>query len=124
VLLIFVTGARSRAQAERAARAAASSPLVKTAVYGADLNWGRVIAVLGRAGIDVDPMKVEMKFAGVTVLRRGMRPDPAAERRAVPRIRKDAYGIDVDLGLGKGSAFVYFSDLTEQYVRINAGYRS
>jgi len=124
VVRIFVTGARSRAQAERAARAAASSPLVKTAVYGADLNWGRVIAVLGRAGIDVDPMKVEMKFAGVTVLRRGMRPDPAAERRAVPRIRKDAYGIDVDLGLGKGSAFVYFSDLTEQYVRINAGYRS
>jgi glutamate N-acetyltransferase/amino-acid N-acetyltransferase len=69
-------------------------------------------------------MKVEMKFAGITLLRRGMRPDPAAERRAAPRIRKDAYGIDVDLGLGKGSSYVYLPDLTEQYVRINAGYRS
>jgi glutamate N-acetyltransferase/amino-acid N-acetyltransferase len=124
VVRISVSGARSDAQALRAARAVASSPLVKTAVHGADLNWGRVIAVLGRAGIAVDPMKVEMKFAGITLLRRGMRPDPAAERRAAPRIRKDAYGIDVDLGLGRGSAFVYFSDLTEQYVRINAGYRS
>jgi len=124
VVRISVTGARSDAQALRAARAVATSPLVKTAVHGADLNWGRVIAVLGRAGIAVDPMKVEMAFAGVTLLRRGMRPDQAAERRAAPRIRKDAYGIDVDLGLGKGSAFVYFSDLTEQYVRINAGYRS
>ncbi|HEX9205847.1 MAG TPA: bifunctional glutamate N-acetyltransferase/amino-acid acetyltransferase ArgJ [Candidatus Deferrimicrobiaceae bacterium] len=124
VVRISVSGARSDAQALRAARAVASSPLVKTAVHGADLNWGRVIAVLGRAGIAVDPMKVEMKFAGITLLRRGMRPDPAAERRAAPRIRKDAYGIDVDLGLGKGSSYVYFSDLTETYVRINAGYRS
>jgi len=124
VVRISVTGARGDAQAERAARAVASSPLVKTAVYGADLNWGRVIAVLGRAGIAVDPMKVEMKFAGVTLLRRGMRPDPAGERRAAPRIRKDAYGIDVDLGLGKGSAFVYFSDLTVEYVKLNSGYRS
>jgi glutamate N-acetyltransferase/amino-acid N-acetyltransferase len=124
VVRLSVTGARSDAQAERAARAVATSPLVKTAVHGADLNWGRVIAVLGRAGIDVDPKRVEMKFAGITLLRRGLRPDPAAERKAAPRIRGDAYGIDVDLGIGKGSSYVYFSDLTEQYVRINAGYRT
>lgn len=124
VVRLAVTGARTDAEAERAARAAASSPLVKTAVYGADLNWGRVIAVLGRAGIAVDPMKVAVRFAGETLLRRGMRPDPAAERRAAPKIRKETYGIDVDLGLGKGSAYVYFSDLTEEYVRINSGYRS
>ena len=124
VVRIEVTGARSDAQADRAARAVASSPLVKTAVHGADLNWGRVIAVLGRAGIAVDPMKVEMRFAGVPLLRRGMRPDPAGERLAAPRIRKDAYAISVDLGLGRGSGYVYFSDLTEEYVRINSGYRS
>jgi glutamate N-acetyltransferase/amino-acid N-acetyltransferase len=124
VVRLSVTGARNDAQADRAARAVASSPLVKTAVCGADLNWGRVMAVLGRAGIAVDPMRVQMHFAGVLLLRRGMRPDPAAERKAAPRIRKDAYGIDVDLGLGKGSAHVYFSDLTEEYVRVNSGYRS
>ena len=77
---LSVTGARTAAEATKAARAAASSPLVKTAVYGADLNWGRVIAVLGRAGIAVDPMKISMRFAGETLLRRGMRPDPAAQR--------------------------------------------
>lgn len=124
VVRLSVAGARTAAEASRAARAAASSPLVKTAVYGADLNWGRVFAVLGRAGIAVDPMKVSMRFAGETVLRRGMRPDPSAHRRAVPKIRKEAYAIDVDLGLGNGSDYVYFSDLSEEYVRINSGYRS
>jgi N-acetylglutamate synthase/N-acetylornithine aminotransferase len=53
-----------------------------------------------------------------------MRPDPSAERRAAPKIRTEAYAIDVYLGLGKGSDYVYFSDLTEQYVKINSGYRS
>ncbi len=124
VVRLSVTGARSDADAAKGARAAASSPLVKTAVYGADLNWGRVIAALGRAGIAVDPMKVSMRFAGETLLRRGMRPDPAASLRAAPKIRKEAYAIDVDLGLGNGSDHVYFSDLTEEYVKINSGYRS
>jgi len=124
VVRLSVTGARTAAEASRAARAAASSPLVKTAVHGADLNWGRVIAVLGRAGIAVDPMKVSMRFAGETLLRRGMRPDPDASLRAAPKIRKEAYAIDVDLGLGNGSDYVYFSDLSEEYVRINSGYRS
>jgi glutamate N-acetyltransferase/amino-acid N-acetyltransferase len=124
VVRLSVNGARSDAEADRGARAVASSLLVKTAVHGADLNWGRVIAALGRAGISLDPMKVAMRFAGETLLRRGMRPDLAAERRAAPRIRKEAYGIDVDLGIGKGSSHVYFSDLTAEYVRINSGYRS
>ena len=124
VVRIAVSGARSAAEAERGARAVATSPLVKTAVYGADINWGRVIAALGRAGIHIDPMKVSMSYAGELVLRRGMCPDPEAERRAVPKIKKEAYAIDVDLGVGKGSSYVYFSDLTEEYVKINAGYRS
>ncbi len=124
VVRIDVTGARTDAEAERAARAAATSPLVKTAVYGADINWGRVIAATGRAGIAMDPMKVSMRFAGEEVLRRGLRPDPAAERRAVPKIRKEAYAIEVDLGSGKGRSYLYFSDLTPEYVRINSGYRS
>jgi glutamate N-acetyltransferase / amino-acid N-acetyltransferase len=124
VVRLAVTGARSDADAERCARAVATSPLVKTAVHGADLNWGRVIAALGRSGAALDPAKVAVRFAGVPLLRRGMRPDPAAERRAAPRIRAQAYAIDVDLGLGKGGAYVYFSDLSAEYVRINAGYRT
>jgi len=80
--------------------------------------------VLGRAGIAVDPMTVSMRYAGETLLRRGMRPDPAAERRASPKIRTEAYAIDVDLGLGDGRDYVYFSDLSVDYVKLNSGYRS
>ncbi len=124
VVRIAVTGARSDRDAAKAARAVAGSPLVKTAVYGGDINWGRVIAAVGRAGIAVDQERAEVSFAGETVLTRGMRTDPAAERRAAPKIRKDAYGIEVALGLGRGSWYLYFSDLTHDYIRINAGYRT
>jgi glutamate N-acetyltransferase/amino-acid N-acetyltransferase len=124
VVRVAVTGAMSERDAERAARAVATSPLVKTAVFGADPNWGRVIAAVGRAGIRIDPARVELTFAGEKVLRRGMEIDPAAERRAAPKIRKEAYGIEVELGLGKGSSHLYFSDLNHDYIRINAGYRT
>ncbi len=121
---ISVTGARSNRDAEAAARAVATSPLVKTAVFGADLNWGRVVAAVGRSGADIDPDRAEVSFAEEKVLRRGMEVDRQAERRAARKIRKEAYGIDVDLGLGKGSYYVYFSDLGHDYIRINAGYRT
>lgn len=124
VVRVAVKGAASDRDAIRAARAVATSPLVKTAVYGADPNWGRVVAAVGRAGIRVDPGRIALTFAGERVLRRGMKIDPAAERRAAPKIRKEAYGIEVDLGLGKGSHYLYFSDLNQHYVRINAGYRT
>jgi len=124
VVRISVTGARSNRDAEAAARAVATSPLVKTAVFGADLNWGRVVAAVGRSGTDIDPDRAEVSFAEEKVLRRGMEVDRQAERRAARKIRKEAYGIDVDLGLGKGNYYVYFSDLGHDYIRINAGYRT
>ncbi len=124
VVRILVAGARNDRDAESAARAVATSPLVKTAVFGADLNWGRVIAAVGRSGAAVDPGRAEVSFAGEKVMRRGIKIDRQAVRRAAPKIRKQAYGIDVDLGLGKGSYFVFFSDLGHDYVRINAGYRT
>ncbi|OGP77472.1 MAG: bifunctional ornithine acetyltransferase/N-acetylglutamate synthase [Deltaproteobacteria bacterium RBG_16_64_85] len=124
VVRVAVTGAASDRDALRAARAVATSPLVKTAVFGADPNWGRVIAAVGRAGIRIDPARIELTFAGEKVLRRGMEIDHAAERRAAPKIRKEAYGIEVELGLGKGSSHLYFSDLNHEYIRINAGYRT
>jgi glutamate N-acetyltransferase/amino-acid N-acetyltransferase len=83
-----------------------------------------VIAAVGRAGIEMDPERAEVRYAGERVLRRGMKVDRQAERRAVPKIRRKSYGIDVDLGVGKGRSFVYFSDLGHEYIRINAGYRT
>lgn len=124
VVRIDVTGAHSAREAEKAARAVATSPLVKTAVFGADPNWGRVVAAVGRAGIRIDPERIELSFAGEKVLRRGMEIDRNAEARAAPKIRREAFGIGVDLGLGKGCHHLYFSDLNHDYVRINAGYRT
>lgn len=124
VVRIAVTGAKSDADAEKGARAVATSPLVKTMVAGADANWGRVIAAVGRAGIPMRQELAEVSFAGETVLKPGMVIDTKAERRAVPKIRKEAYEIRVDLGMGGGSYYVYFSDLTHAYIDCNAGYRS
>jgi len=124
VVRAAVTGARSDGDADRAARAVATSPLVKTAVYGADINWGRVVAAVGRSGARVDPERLEISFAGEKVLRKGMAIDRSAERRAARKIGKEAYGIEVDLGLGTGAGFVYFSDLNHGYIRVNAGYRT
>ncbi len=124
VVRLDVRGAASAKDAEKAAKAVATSPLVKTAVFGADPNWGRVVAAVGRAGIRVDPGKVELSFAGEKVLRRGMRIDREAERRAAPKIRKETYRIEVSLGAGNAGHHLYFSDLGNEYVRINAGYRT
>jgi len=121
---LSVTGARTAAEATKAARAAASSPLVKTAVYGADLNWGRVIAALGRAGDRGGPGE------GLDAVRRGNgaapgdAPGPGRGAPRRPKIRAEAYAIDVDLGLENGSDYVYFSDLSVEYVKLNSGYRS
>lgn len=121
---LTVSGAKSAKEAEVAARLIASSPLVKTAVAGADINWGRVAAVVGRSGVKVDPSKLTVAFAGEEVLRAGMRPDPAAEKKAAPRIKSETYAIDVNLGVGGSEARIYFSDLTHDYISINAGYRT
>lgn len=121
---LTVSGAKSAKEAEVAARLIASSPLVKTAVAGADINWGRVAAVVGRSGVKVDPSKLTVAFAGEEVLRSGMRPDPAAEKKAASRIKSETYAIDVDLGVGGSEARIYFSDLTHDYITINAGYRT
>lgn len=124
VVRIRVTGARNDRQAQAASRAVATSPLVKTAVFGADPNWGRVVAAVGRSGAEVDPAKVEVSYAGEKVLRRGMVIDRRAERRAARKIRNASYDVDVELGVGTGNYFLYFSDLGHRYVEINAGYRT
>jgi len=124
VVRLTVRGAASDREAERAARAVACSPLVKTAVFGADVNWGRVAAAVGRSGARLDPARLAVSFAGEPVLRRGMRPDAGAERRAAPKIRRPLYDVEVDLGVGAGRFVLYFSDLGPAYVRVNAGYRT
>lgn len=121
---IQLRGARSAAEAARAARTVAESPLVKTTLFGEDINWGRIMAALGRSGARFDPEQVEIAVDGQAVVRRGMSLGPAAEARANRRLTRREFSLDIHLHAGRGAAHLWTTDLTEAYVRINAGYRS
>jgi glutamate N-acetyltransferase/amino-acid N-acetyltransferase len=121
LLEIGVSGARSGAEAEAVARRIATSPLVKTAAFGRDPNWGRVLAAVGSAPWNggfahVDAASLSVSFDGTAVFERG---EPTGE---TPTLGGSAVAIDVDLGLGDGSASYLASDLTVDYVRLNAEY--
>ena len=123
VAAISVTGAASRAEAKAVARRIATSPLVKTALFGKDANWGRVLAAAGSAPCNggyaqLDPSLVTLLYNGTKVLDRG------APQGLEPDVSGDACAIDLDLGLGDGEAEYLTSDLSYDYVRINADYRS
>ncbi len=120
---ICVRGASSDADAERAARAVANSPLVKTAIYGGDPNWGRVLCAVGYSGAEVEPERVSLRFADL-VLVWGGQPRDYDEARAAEILRQPEVTVTIDLGLGDGEATVWTCDLTHRYVDINAHYRT
>ncbi|MGH0035363.1 MAG: bifunctional glutamate N-acetyltransferase/amino-acid acetyltransferase ArgJ [Myxococcota bacterium] len=119
---VEVTGARSPNEADRAARRIANSLLVKTAVFGRDPNWGRILQTVGAAGVEIRLERAEVRLAGVTVFRRGSSAGPAARRRAAQRHDDDEIRIEVALGAGRASARMWTCDLSTDYVRINAEY--
>jgi glutamate N-acetyltransferase/amino-acid N-acetyltransferase len=120
---IEVRGAPSDRAAEQVARTIATSPLVKTALAGADPNWGRILAAAGRAGVPFDPTRVEIRLAGMLVCRRG-RAHLFNERGAHRRLLRHYVPMVMDLRSGQGRARVWTCDLTANYVRINASYRT
>ncbi|MFY9528202.1 MAG: bifunctional glutamate N-acetyltransferase/amino-acid acetyltransferase ArgJ [Candidatus Acidiferrales bacterium] len=129
VIEIEVRGAPSAHAADQVARTIANSPLVKTALAGADPNWGRILAAAGRSGVAFDPDRVEIRLAGITVFRRG-RACVFSERAAHRKLLTDYVPIVVDLGSStqkrkdEGRARIWTCDFTGDYVRINASYRS
>jgi glutamate N-acetyltransferase/amino-acid N-acetyltransferase len=120
---ITVRGAATHADAKQAAMTIAKSPLVKTALYGADPNWGRVLCAMGYSGAEIDPDKVLLSFGGMRVLEGGM-PLDFDEKAASDLLDVPEVSIDADLGLGEGSATVWTCDFSEQYIKINAEYRT
>jgi glutamate N-acetyltransferase/amino-acid N-acetyltransferase len=118
-----VTGAASVDDARKAAKAVISSPLVKSAAFGNDPNWGRIVAAAGYSGCKMRPEKVSVTIQGTTVVRDGMsarfNPNHVSELMKSPKLI-----ITVDLGIGKGTATAYGCDLTYEYVKINADYHT
>ena len=117
-----VSGAKTDADAKKVAETVANSPLVKTAFFGEDANWGRIMAAIGRSGICVEEYKIKIYFNDVPVVLKGV--DAGREQEAAKTVKKDNICVRIELGLGKGKKTVWASDLSYDYVKINAAYRT
>lgn len=124
VARITVTGAADEAQAEMAARAVGTSPLVKTALFGCDPNWGRIVAAVGRSGAEFDPEAVTLALGGMVIFEQGRPAQGDLDGILAPLMRKQDIDIQVGLGKGPGRYTLLASDLSRDYVSINADYRS
>ncbi|MDD3620579.1 MAG: bifunctional glutamate N-acetyltransferase/amino-acid acetyltransferase ArgJ [Desulfobulbaceae bacterium] len=124
LVTIRVIGARDDEGAMAAAQTIANSALVKTAFFGEDANWGRIMAALGRSGCLFDPEKVAIYFDDAQMVRDGAGLGAAAEEACTAVLRQDRFTVTVDLQDGLGTAEVHTCDLSLDYVRINADYRS
>jgi glutamate N-acetyltransferase/amino-acid N-acetyltransferase len=120
---IRVSGTASNEGAQQVARTIANSLLVKTAIHGADPNWGRVLAAAGRAGVPFDPQDASVKIGSVVLFADG-RPFDERAQEAATFLSHDDVAIEVGLGKGPGTALIYTCDLSAEYVRINGEYRT
>ncbi|NJD90785.1 MAG: bifunctional glutamate N-acetyltransferase/amino-acid acetyltransferase ArgJ [Geobacter sp.] len=121
---VTVRGAASDEDAKRAAMAVANSSLVKTAFFGQDANWGRIFAAVGYSGAQVEQHRTELFFDDVQMVKGGLFVGGDAEMRGSEVLQKPEFTVTADLHLGEGSATVYTSDLSYDYVKINADYRT
>ena len=121
---ITIMGAASNAEARQAAMAVANSLLVKTAFFGQDANWGRILAAVGYSGIQLDQDRLELFFDKVQMVRGGLFVGGDAEARGTAVLHNKEFAVTVDLKLGSGQATVFTSDLSYEYVKINADYRT
>jgi len=120
---IIIRNANTALSAKKMARHIAISPLVKTAIYGSDPNWGRLMAAIGSSGIRIDPQRIDIYFGKLRVAKNG---EPAcySEREAKRILGKPEVEIVIDLKQGSCAAKVYTCDLTPDYIKINACYRT
>jgi glutamate N-acetyltransferase / amino-acid N-acetyltransferase len=123
LVTVTVTGASSASEARQAAKAIANSPLVKTAIHGGDPNWGRLIAVAGRAGVEFELSRAAVTIGSIVLFKDG-RPHDEAAPDAAAYLKNDEIAVLVDLGAGTASSTVWTCDLSAEYVRINAEYRT
>jgi glutamate N-acetyltransferase/amino-acid N-acetyltransferase len=119
---IEVKGARSLTDAEKAAFAVANSNLVKTAIYGCDANWGRIMTALGYSGITLKEEKVDIYFGRVKIASKGI--STGKDKEASKVLKRKDIKIIIDMHMGKSSVKVMTCDLTEEYIKVNAAYRT
>ena len=123
LITVTVTGGASSEEARKAAKAIANSPLVKTAIHGGDPNWGRLIAVAGRAGVAFELQRATVTIGSIVLFDNG-RPYDDRAPQAAEYLKGTDLAVGVDLGAGSASSTVWTCDLTAEYVKINADYRT
>ncbi len=123
VIAVSVYDARTLDDARQVARTIANSPLVKTAVHGADPNWGRIVAAAGRSGVKFDMQRMTVRVGGILLFENGLPHDESAPK-AAEILKRDTVDIEVSLGGGDASATIWGCDLSAEYVRINGEYRT
>ena len=121
---IQVEGARKSADAKKIATTLATSPLLKTALFGEDPNWGRILAAIGRAGPPIKPERLSIAFNGIYVVKHGKGEAQSIEKKVKQVMKRSTFAITVELGDGQASWKVWTTDLSYDYVKINASYRS
>jgi glutamate N-acetyltransferase / amino-acid N-acetyltransferase len=124
LVTIYVEGAVNETAAEKLARSIANSPLVKTAIAGSDPNWGRILCAAGNAGVTFDPRKADIDMQGVPVCRGGLAADFIEDQLKTKLGERDCYIRFAIRGSGRGRARFWTCDFTEDYIRINASYRT
>lgn len=123
LVTINVLNAGSQSDANLIGKSISNSPLVKTAIYGADANWGRILSAAGQSGADFDPLKVSIFFNDLPVLLPGYTL-ALDEIKAAEILSKSEFSINIDLGIGSDNCTWWTCDFTEEYIRINADYRT
>lgn len=121
---IKVRGALSDVDAHRIADTVAHSPLVKTAFFGEDANWGRIMGAVGRAGVEIDPQHIDIFFDGVQMVRDGLGCGQDNEDQVTAVMKQREFTVTVDLHMGRGQAAMLTCDYSIDYIKINADYRS
>jgi len=121
---VLIEGAPNREDAKRAAYAIAHSPLVKTAFFGEDANWGRILCALGHSGAQINPNRIDVFFDKVSIVKNGLGTGSRLEAKAGQILKNKSFKVTVDLHQGKGEFSVFTTDLSIDYVKINASYRS
>lgn len=124
VVKVLVEGAPTPAKAKRVAVTVATSSLFKTALFGEDANWGRVMAAIGRSGVEINPDKVVVRFDNIVMVRRGVGTGLDTEKKIAKVFKRKEFTVAIHLAQGSACAHMWTTDLSYNYVRINASYRS
>lgn len=123
-ITVRVCGAKEDEDAEKVARTVANSNLVKTAFFGEDANWGRIIGAIGRSGVKIYPDRISIAFGNVLLVKNGVSLGVEAEKEATKVLKEKTFSVIIDLKDGTGCEEVYTCDFSVDYVKINADYRS